>query len=89
MGWKIREWSETCTGGTLNNAIWGNNAPGLDRRSDTLLFIDSSMQLIKLAIVQACGAKYRIQGELLDETNVDDVVVGLVNLAAQVSFFVG
>lgn len=47
------------------------------------------MQLIKLAIVQACGAKYRIQGELLDETNVDDVVVGLVNLAAQVSFFVG
>lgn len=46
------------------------------------------MQLIILAIIQACGAKYCIQGELLDETNVDDVVVALVNLAAQVSFVV-
>lgn len=46
------------------------------------------MQLIKHAIIQACGAKYRIQGEFLDETNVDDVVVALVNLAAQVSFTV-
>lgn len=44
------------------------------------------MQLIKLAIVQACGANYRIQEEFLEETNVDDVVVALVNLAAQVSF---
>lgn len=48
-----------------------------------------SMQLIKPAILQACGAKYRIQREFLDETNVDDVVVALVNLAAQVSFIVG
>lgn len=47
------------------------------------------MQLTKIAIVQACGAKYHIQGEFLDETNVDDVVVGLINLAAQVSFVVG
>ncbi|KAI3805956.1 hypothetical protein L1987_21844 [Smallanthus sonchifolius] len=34
-------------------------------------------------LFEACGAKYRIQGEFLDETNVDDVVVALVNLAAQ------
>ncbi|XP_076919511.1 sister-chromatid cohesion protein 3-like [Bidens hawaiensis] len=34
-------------------------------------------------LFEICGAKYRIQGEFLDETNVDDVVVALVNLAAQ------
>ncbi|KAF5785128.1 putative armadillo-like helical, stromalin conservative domain, cohesin subunit Scc3/SA [Helianthus annuus] len=34
-------------------------------------------------LFEACGATYRIQGEFLDETNVDDVVVALVNLAAQ------
>ncbi|KAJ9543200.1 hypothetical protein OSB04_022907 [Centaurea solstitialis] len=34
-------------------------------------------------LFEACGAKYSIQGELLDETNVDDVVVALVNLAAE------
>lgn len=34
-------------------------------------------------LFEACGAQYHIQGELLDETNVDDVVVALVNLAAQ------
>ncbi|XP_076890501.1 sister-chromatid cohesion protein 3-like [Bidens hawaiensis] len=34
-------------------------------------------------LFEVCGAKYRIQGEFLDETNVDDVVVALVNLAAQ------
>nr|GFA31783.1 sister-chromatid cohesion protein 3 [Tanacetum cinerariifolium] len=33
-------------------------------------------------IANACGAKFRIQGEFLDETNVDDVVVALVNMAA-------
>ncbi|KAI7730986.1 hypothetical protein M8C21_030838 [Ambrosia artemisiifolia] len=37
-------------------------------------------------LFEACGATYRIQGEFLDETNVDDVVVALVNQAAQVSF---
>nr|XP_043635898.1 sister-chromatid cohesion protein 3 [Erigeron canadensis] len=34
-------------------------------------------------LFEACGAKHRIQGEFLDETNVDDVVVALVSLAAQ------
>lgn len=38
------------------------------------------------AIVQACGAKYRIKKELLDETDVDDVVVALVNLARNVCY---
>lgn len=32
-------------------------------------------------LFEACGAKYRIQGEFLDETDVDDVVVDLVKLA--------
>lgn len=41
--------------------------------------------LTKLAFVQACGAQYHIKGELLDETDVDDVVVALVNLARMVS----
>lgn len=36
-------------------------------------------------LVQACGAKYYIQGESLDEIDVDDVVVALVNLARKVS----
>nr|XP_011458653.1 PREDICTED: sister-chromatid cohesion protein 3 isoform X2 [Fragaria vesca subsp. vesca] len=32
-------------------------------------------------LFEACGAKYHIKEELLDETNVDDVVVALVELA--------
>uniref|UniRef100_A0A1J3K5K3 Sister-chromatid cohesion protein 3 n=1 Tax=Noccaea caerulescens TaxID=107243 RepID=A0A1J3K5K3_NOCCA len=32
-------------------------------------------------LFEACGAKYPIKEELLDETDVDDVVVALVNLA--------
>lgn len=35
---------------------------------------------------QACGAKYRLQEEDIDETDVDDVVVALVNMARRVSF---
>lgn len=35
---------------------------------------------------QACGAKYCLEEESLDETAVDDVVVNLVNLARRVSF---
>ncbi|XP_071738287.1 sister-chromatid cohesion protein 3-like isoform X3 [Rutidosis leptorrhynchoides] len=34
-------------------------------------------------LFETCGATYRIEEELLEETNVDDVVVALVNLAAQ------
>nr|GFB78863.1 hypothetical protein [Tanacetum cinerariifolium] len=34
-------------------------------------------------LFEACGAKFSIQGDLLDETNTDDVVVALVNMAAQ------
>lgn len=34
--------------------------------------------------LQACGAKYYIKEEHLDETDVDDVVVALVSLAKQV-----
>lgn len=41
---------------------------------------------IKSDNLQACGAKYQIQEELLDETDVDDVVVALVNMARKVSF---
>lgn len=43
------------------------------------------MQLKKQAVVQACGAKYHIREEFLDETDVDDVVVALVSLARKVS----
>lgn len=42
------------------------------------------MDLIELAILQACGAKYYLKEEFLDETDVDDVVVALVSLAKQV-----
>lgn len=35
---------------------------------------------------QACGAKYHLQEEDIDETDVDDVVVALVNMARRVSF---
>lgn len=38
-------------------------------------------------IPQACGAKYYIKEEFLDETDVDDVVVALVNLARKVSSY--
>ena len=41
---------------------------------------------MNFAIIQACGAKYHLREELLDETDVDDVVVALVNLARKVSF---
>ncbi|GJW06511.1 sister-chromatid cohesion protein 3 [Tanacetum coccineum] len=34
-------------------------------------------------LFEACGAKFSIQGEFLDETNIDDVLVTLVNMAAQ------
>lgn len=44
-----------------------------------------SLRLIRLVYLQACGAKYHIREELLDETNVDDVVVALVELARNVS----
>lgn len=37
--------------------------------------------------MQACGAKFYIRGDTLDETDVDDVVVALVNLARRVSCF--
>ncbi|KAM7521536.1 hypothetical protein LguiA_011438 [Lonicera macranthoides] len=38
------------------------------------------VELLKM-LFEACGAKYHIQGDFLDETDVDDVVVALVNLA--------
>ena len=36
--------------------------------------------------MQACGAKYSILEENIEETDVDDVVVALVNMAKRVSF---
>lgn len=36
--------------------------------------------------MQACGAKHHILEEEVDETDVDDVVVALVNKAKRVSF---
>lgn len=36
--------------------------------------------------MQACGAKHRILEEDVDGTDVDDVVVALVNMAKRVSF---
>ncbi|CAK9185210.1 unnamed protein product [Ilex paraguariensis] len=40
-----------------------------------------AMVELLMMLFEACGAKYRIQEEFLDETDVDDVVVALVNLA--------
>ncbi|XAR61268.1 hypothetical protein NMG60_11034916 [Bertholletia excelsa] len=44
---------------------------------------DPKPALVELLMMlfEACGAKYHIQEDLLDETDVDDVVVALVNLA--------
>ncbi|KAH8489459.1 hypothetical protein H0E87_024907 [Populus deltoides] len=44
---------------------------------------DPKQAMVELltTLFEACGAKYRIKEELLDETDVDDVVVALVNLA--------
>ncbi|GJZ58932.1 sister-chromatid cohesion protein 3 [Tanacetum coccineum] len=46
---------------------------------------DSKPAMVELLtmLFEACGAKFSIQGDLLDETNTDDVVVALVNMAAQ------
>lgn len=38
-----------------------------------------------ILILQACGAKYHIEEDFLDQTDVDDVVVALVNMAKRVS----
>lgn len=38
-----------------------------------------------MAYWQACGAKYHLREEDIDETDVDDVVVALVNMARRVS----
>ncbi|CAB4311957.1 unnamed protein product [Prunus armeniaca] len=40
-----------------------------------------AMVELLMMLFEACGAKYHIEGELLDETDVDDVVVALVELA--------
>nr|GMD25037.1 sister-chromatid cohesion protein 3 [Ipomoea batatas] len=40
----------------------------------------AKLELVML-ILEACGAKYHIDEESLDQTNVDDVVVALVNMA--------
>uniref|UniRef100_A0A5B7CBP1 Putative sister-chromatid cohesion protein 3 isoform X2 n=1 Tax=Davidia involucrata TaxID=16924 RepID=A0A5B7CBP1_DAVIN len=40
-----------------------------------------AMVELLMMLFEACGAKYHIQAELLDEIDVDDVVVALVNLA--------
>ncbi|KAG5252070.1 sister-chromatid cohesion protein [Salix suchowensis] len=44
---------------------------------------DSKLAMVELLtmLFEACGAKYSIKKELLDETDVDDVVVALVHLA--------
>ncbi|KAK6164775.1 hypothetical protein DH2020_001639 [Rehmannia glutinosa] len=41
----------------------------------------SAMAELLTMIFEACGAKYRLQEEDIDETDVDDVVVALVNMA--------
>lgn len=35
-------------------------------------------------VLQACGAKYHIEEDFLDQNDVDDVVVALVNMAKKV-----
>ncbi|KAL4603123.1 hypothetical protein ACB092_10G103000 [Castanea dentata] len=40
-----------------------------------------AMVELLMMLFEACGAKYHIKEEFLDETDVDDVVVALVNLA--------
>ncbi|KAJ6334183.1 hypothetical protein OIU78_011150 [Salix suchowensis] len=46
---------------------------------------DSKLAMVELLtmLFEACGAKYSIKKELLDETDVDDVVVALVHLAIE------
>lgn len=39
-------------------------------------------------VLQACGAKYHIEEDFLDQTDVDDVVVALVNMAKRVYSFI-
>ncbi|KAK6141303.1 hypothetical protein DH2020_024939 [Rehmannia glutinosa] len=41
----------------------------------------SAMAELLTMLFEACGAKYRLQEEDIDETDVDDVVVALVNMA--------
>ncbi|XP_047325464.1 sister-chromatid cohesion protein 3 [Impatiens glandulifera] len=41
----------------------------------------SAMAELLMTLFEACGAKYQIRGEFIDETDVDDVVVALVNMA--------
>ncbi|XP_022155696.1 sister-chromatid cohesion protein 3 isoform X2 [Momordica charantia] len=41
---------------------------------------DSIVELLTM-LFKACGTKYHIKGDFLEETDVDDVVVALVNLA--------
>jgi cohesin complex subunit SA-1/2 len=41
----------------------------------------TAMVELLMMLFEACGAKYHIQEEFLDETDVDDVVVALVNLS--------
>ncbi|KAE8699497.1 hypothetical protein F3Y22_tig00110577pilonHSYRG00032 [Hibiscus syriacus] len=45
-----------------------------------------AMVELLMMLFEACGAKYYIKEEFLDETDVDDVVVALVNLARKVSY---
>ncbi|CAH9111509.1 unnamed protein product [Cuscuta epithymum] len=42
---------------------------------------ESAKVELLMMILEACGAKYHIDKESLDQTNVDDVVIALVNMA--------
>ncbi|GKD50251.1 sister-chromatid cohesion protein 3 [Tanacetum coccineum] len=45
--------------------------------------LEAAMAELLTMRFEACGAKFSIQGEFLDQTNIDDVLVALVNMAAQ------
>lgn len=47
-------------------------------------FVSVAAMLINLFILQSCGAKYHIEGDLLEEIDVDNVVLALVNLSRKV-----
>lgn len=63
-------------------------SPGLraSLRMDPLFYYRGTCLRMDCPRDVACGAKYHLQEEDVDETDVDDVVVALVNMARRVSF---
>lgn len=82
MGWALWKEPKGCYGRTPNYAFWGY----LINCSNLGCCYWYVKETCIWTLVQACGAKYNLQEEDVDETDVDDVVVALVNIARRVSF---